>query len=63
MAINNSSSFSSMKYDDVMSVILSEKVCRKSTCSGETLDSALNIEGRGKMTDKNQDWGNNHVKR
>lgn len=57
MAVSNSSDSSSMKYDDVVSVILSEEVCRKSTSSGETLDSALNMKGRRKTTNKNQDQG------
>lgn len=43
MAVSNSSGSSSMKYDDVVSVILSEEFHRKST-SGETLGNALNME-------------------
>ena len=52
MAVSNSLGSSSMKYDDVVSVILREEVCRKST-SRETSSSALNMEGRGRTTDKN----------
>ena len=44
----------SLKYDDLIGVILSEKTCRK-TSGGSTLGSTLNAQSRGKMTKR----GNN----
>lgn len=51
--VSNSLGSSSMKYNDMVSMILSDEGHRKSTSSGETSGSALNMEGRGRATDKN----------
>ena len=45
---------STLKYDDVINFILSEKIHTK-TSGGSTLESALNAQSRGKMTKR----GNN----
>ena len=42
---------STLKYDDVISVILSEETHRKSS-SGSTSGSALNAQSRGRMTER-----------
>ena len=52
MAVSNSVPGSStLKYDDVISVILSEETHRKSS-GGSTSGSALNAQSRGKMTER-----------
>ena len=49
MAVSNSIPGSStLKYDDVIGVILSEETCRK-TSGGSTLGSNLNAQSRGRM--------------
>ena len=55
MAVSNSVSRSStLKYDDVISVILSEETHRKSS-GGSTVGSALNAQSKGRTTER----GNN----
>jgi hypothetical protein len=57
MAISNSISGSNtLKFDDVVGVILSEEMRRKST--GETSGNALNMENRGRQKDKGKGSGN-----
>ena len=48
---------STLKYDDVIGVILSEKNRRKSS-SGSTLASALNAQSRGRTTERGSNFGN-----
>ena len=48
---------STLKYDDVIGVILSEETCRKSL-GGSTSGSALNAQRRGKMTERGSSSGN-----
>jgi hypothetical protein len=57
MAISNSVSGSNtLKFDDVVGVILSEEMRRKST--SETLGNALNMENRGRQKDRGKGSGN-----
>ena len=57
MAISNSVSGSNtLKFDDVVGVILSEEMRRKST--GETSGNALNMENRGRQKDRGKGSGN-----
>ena len=57
MAISNSVSGSNtLKFDDVVGVILSEEMQRKRI--GETLGNALNIENRGRQKDRGKVFGN-----
>ena len=52
MVVSNSISGSNtLKYDDVINVILSEKTCRKIS-SGSTSRSALNAQRRGRTTER-----------
>ena len=46
-----------LKYDDVIGVILSEETCRKSS-SGYTSGSALNAKSWGRMTERGSNYGN-----
>ena len=46
-----------LKYDDVIGVILSEETHRK-TSSGCTSGSALNAQSRGRMTKRGNNYGN-----
>jgi hypothetical protein len=57
MAVSNSvSSSNTLKFDDVVGVILSEEMRRKST--GETSENALNSENRGRQKDRGKGSGN-----
>jgi hypothetical protein len=57
MAVSNSVSGSNtLKFDDVVGVILSEEMRRKST--GETSGNALNMENRGRQKDRGKGFGN-----
>ena len=57
MAVNNFVSGSStLKFDDVIGVILSEKMRRKST--GETSGNALTAEIRGRQRERGKSPGN-----
>jgi hypothetical protein len=57
MAVSNSVSGSNtLKFDDVVGVILSEEMQRKST--GETSGNALNMENRGRQKDRGKGSGN-----
>ena len=52
MAVSNSVPGSgTLKYDDVIGVILSEETCRKSL-GGSTLGSALIAQSRGRMNER-----------
>lgn len=55
MALSNSSGLGTLKFNDVVSILLKEKVHRKT--SGEALSSgsALNVEGRGRSIER---WQN-----
>ena len=51
MAVSNYVSGSNtLKFDDVVGVILSQEIRRKST--GETLGNVLNMENRGRQKDR-----------
>ena len=57
MAVSNSvPSSSTLKFDDVVSVILSEEMRRKST--GETSGNALTMESRGRQKERGRSLGN-----
>jgi hypothetical protein len=57
MVVSNSVSGSNtLKFDDVVGVILSEEMRRKST--GETSGNALNMENRGRQKDRGKGSGN-----
>jgi hypothetical protein len=57
MAVSNSVSGSNtLKFDDVVGVILSEEMRQKST--GETSGNALNMENRGRQKDRGKGSGN-----
>jgi hypothetical protein len=45
-----------LKFDDVVGVILSEEMRRKNT--GETSGNALNMENRGRQKDRGKGFGN-----
>ena len=52
MDVSNSvSGFGTLKYDDVIGVILSEETCRKLS-GGSTLGNALNAQSRGRMNER-----------
>ena len=58
MAVSNSVSGSStLKFDDVIGVILSEETRRKSS-GGSTLGSALNAQSRGRTNERGSNSGN-----
>ena len=50
------SSSNTLKFDDVVGVILSEKIHRK-TLGGPTLGSVLNAKSRGKSKEKGKGFG------
>ena len=57
MAVSNSiSSSNTLKFDDVVGVIISEKMRRKSTC--ETSGNALTMESRGRQRERIRILGN-----
>jgi hypothetical protein len=57
MVVSNSvSSSNTLKFEDVVGVILSEEMRRKST--GETSGNALNMENRGEKKDRGKGSGN-----
>ena len=63
MAVCNSIFGSStLKYDDVISVILSEEIHRK-TLGGSTSGSALNAQSRGIMTERGNNFKNHEKSR
>ena len=47
---------STLKYDDVIDVILSEETCGK-TLGGSTLEISLNAQRRGRMTKRGKSKG------
>ena len=58
MIVSNSIfGFNTLKYDDMVGVILSEETFRKSL-GGSTLGSALNAQSRGKTTERGIFFGN-----
>ena len=58
MVVSNSISGSNtLKYDDVIGVVLSEETRRKSS-SGSTSGSALNAQNRGRTTEIGNKFGN-----
>jgi hypothetical protein len=57
MVVSNFVSISNtLNFDDVVGVILSEEMRRKSTC--ETSGNALNVENRGRHQDRGKGSGN-----
>ena len=63
MAVSNSIPGSStLKYDDVINVILSEETRRKSS-GGSTSGSALNAQSRGRTTERVCNFGNHEKSR
>jgi hypothetical protein len=62
MVVSNSVSGSNtLKFDDVVGVILSEEMRWKST--GETSGNALNMENRGRQKDRGKGSGNHENSR
>jgi hypothetical protein len=60
MAVSNSVSGSNtLKFDDVVGVILSEEMRWKRT--GETSGNALNMENRGRQKDRGKGSGNHRI--
>ena len=58
MVVSNSIPGSStLKYDDVIGVVLSEETCRK-TSGGSTSISVLNAQSRGRMNERGSNFGN-----
>ena len=58
MTMSNSISRSNaIKFDDVIGVTLSEETHRKSL-GGSTSGSTLNVQSRGKMTERGNNYGN-----
>jgi hypothetical protein len=53
---NYVSGSNTLKFDDVVGVILSEEMRRKITC--ETSGNALNMENRGRQKDRGKGLGN-----
>jgi hypothetical protein len=57
MAVSNYVSGSNtLKFDDVVGVILSEEMQRKKTC--ETSDNSLTMENRGRQRERGKSLGN-----
>ena len=57
MVVSNSVPGSStLKFDDVIGVILSEETCKKSL-GGSTSRSALNAQSRGRTTERGNNYG------
>ena len=56
VVINSISSSNTLKFDDVLGVILSEEMQWKRTC--ETSGNALNMENRGRQKDRGKGSGN-----
>lgn len=52
MALSNSSSSDTLKFDDAVSVIFSNEVWRKALGDSLVSGSAFNIEGRGRSSVK-----------
>ena len=48
---------STLKYDDVIDVVLSEETCRKTLC-GSTSGSALNAHSKGRTNERGSNFGN-----
>ena len=62
MAISNSiPSSNTLKFDDVVGVILSEEMRRKST--GETSGNALTMESKGRQRERRRSPGNRNKPR
>ena len=53
MAVSNTSS-TSLKFEDVVSVILNEEMCRKSIGENSSSVNALNMESRGRSKEKSK---------
>jgi len=60
MAVSNSCGTKTLKFDDVVSVLLSEGTCRKSSKSTETSESVMSVDRRGRS--RNRDKKKNEVK-
>jgi hypothetical protein len=62
MVLSNSvSSSNTLKFDDVVGVILSEEMRRKNI--GETSGNVLNMENRGRQKDRGKGLGNHDISR
>lgn len=55
-SLSNSSRSAKLKFDDVVSAILDEEICRKPL--GESSGSALNVGNRGRSSEREQSHGN-----
>ena len=58
---NSISGSNTLKFDDVVGVILSEEMRQKSTC--KTLGNALNMENRGRQNDRGKGLGSHKTSR
>ena len=57
MAISNSCETETLKFDNMVGVLLSEEVCRKSPGSAETSGSALSVDQRGRSGNREEkEW-------
>ena len=57
-AITNSIRNAKLKFIDVRNAILEEEVQRKHSAEGSTSNSALNVDNRGRRSEKNLNNGN-----
>lgn len=57
MELRNSSASDTLKFDNVVSILFSEEVYRKSTRKASSSRSTLNVEIRGKTTERRQNRG------
>lgn len=57
MAVNNSLGSGTLKFDDVVSIILNKKVRRKPIEEASSSESALNLGGRERTVKRGQDRG------
>ena len=65
MAVSNSCGTGTLKFDDVVGVLLGEEACRKPSGSAETSGSVLSVDrrGRSRNRDKKKMEGRNFVGR
>jgi len=63
MAVSNSCGTGTLKFDDVVGVLLGEEACRKPSGSAETSGSVLSVDrrGRSRNRDKKKMGGRNFV--
>ena len=54
MAVSNSYGTETLKFGDMVGVLLSEEACRKSSGAAETSGSALSVDKERKVDEKEQ---------